>query len=278
MPAYLAYTSADAKKRQHLARQFQHARSQHDARVNDFGRENATQLFQRLRDGGMEANALGLDLTELQRKRSGSLLHDVDALAGLRLLNMQSSPLEVALLRCDQPLQRNRCSERTAAAATGLVSEARHEARMVRQLRELGFYATSSWGLNLTALAEQAESNLQRAAAASPLSASALARGRPLSSFEPLAAMQPLLRNASLQRVITAFFGGPARYDGFNLIRYPPQFNGDFPAGEWHHDRCGRRLKLFIYIGDVTDASHPTQLATQSHNTIYYTHGEVSAR
>ena len=40
----------------------------------------------------------------------------------------------------------------------------------------------------------------------------------------------------------------------------------------WHHDRCGKRLKLFIYLSDVTAQSHPTEIASGTHNTMYWSH------
>ena len=78
----------------------------------------------------------------------------------------------------------------------------------------------------------------------------------------------------------------------------------NFAAGRWHHDRCGRlktpqgmpitllaqlltylpsvptthlrrcgrRLKAFIYLSNVSAGSHPTQIAWPTHNTQYYTH------
>ena len=46
----------------------------------------------------------------------------------------------------------------------------------------------------------------------------------------------------------------------------------DYVAGLWHHDRVGRRLKLFAFVHDVTcDASMPvTEVATGTHDLHYF--------
>ena len=46
----------------------------------------------------------------------------------------------------------------------------------------------------------------------------------------------------------------------------------NYVSSMWHHDRCGRRLKLFIFLHDVDLGSRPTLVAAESHNTLYYTH------
>ena len=37
-----------------------------------------------------------------------------------------------------------------------------------------------------------------------------------------------------------------------------------------HHDRCGRRIKLWIYLHDLGVNERPTIIATGTHNTVYY--------
>ena len=170
------------------------------------------------------------------------------------------------------------------------------EARMVRQLQRRGVLYVHDWGLDTIALARQAAAILANAslrARAGPSSASASRvalrneRGHPKASLElrgeplsgrgpPLPAVESILHNESLARVITAYLGaGAARYDnGYHLIRYPPVFAREFPAGQWHHDRCGRRLKLFVFVEDVHEGNHPTQVAVGTHNLNYYSHGE----
>ena len=43
-----------------------------------------------------------------------------------------------------------------------------------------------------------------------------------------------------------------------------------FASGLWHHDRCGRRVKCFVFWSNVTPASHPPKIALGSQNTLYF--------
>ena len=51
--------------------------------------------------------------------------------------------------------------------------------------------------------------------------------------------------------------------------------NINYPAGAWHHDRCGRRLKVFLFLTDVNNETHPTRVAKGSHRTLYYSYHTV---
>ena len=58
---------------------------------------------------------------------------------------------------------------------------------------------------------------------------------------------------------------------------YHPRADGarkteNYVSSLWHHDRCGRRLKLFVFLHDVDVGTRPTLIAARSRNTLYYTH------
>ena len=61
---------------------------------------------------------------------------------------------------------------------------------------------------------------------------------------------------------------------GYKLTKLSTVSKSDvtaYVASRWHHDRVGRRIKLFIYLHDVDcDHGHPTQVALASQNTEYY--------
>merc|ERR1712164_151274 len=45
----------------------------------------------------------------------------------------------------------------------------------------------------------------------------------------------------------------------------------NYISGYWHHDRCGRRLKVFIFMHDVDeDRGRPTVVAKGSHKLFHY--------
>ena len=43
-------------------------------------------------------------------------------------------------------------------------------------------------------------------------------------------------------------------------------------SGYWHHDRCGRRLKAFLFLHDVLPDGRPTMVANASHRTHYFSY------
>ena len=50
-----------------------------------------------------------------------------------------------------------------------------------------------------------------------------------------------------------------------------------YPAGYYHHDRCGHRLKAYIFLNDVGEREHPLRVALGSHRTLYYSHNDMPA-
>jgi hypothetical protein len=44
-----------------------------------------------------------------------------------------------------------------------------------------------------------------------------------------------------------------------------------YVAARWHHDRAGRRVKLFVYLHDIDcEEGHPTQVAAGTQALSYY--------
>jgi len=93
-------------------------------------------------------------------------------------------------------------------------------------------------------------------------------------SEAPLPSLQPLLGNEQLAHVLHSYLGGKVRYDGHMTQRINATLVSlHYSAVVWHHDLCGRRLKLFIFLSDVSAEHHPMQIATGTHNTLYYSMG-----
>lgn len=96
-------------------------------------------------------------------------------------------------------------------------------------------------------------------------------------SQRPLPALDALLQGRALAHLVRGYLGDNVRYESHLLKRctegnWSASTKANFAAGRWHHDRCGRRLKAFIYLSNVSAGSHPTQIAWPTHNTQYYTH------
>ena len=48
-----------------------------------------------------------------------------------------------------------------------------------------------------------------------------------------------------------------------------------YPSGFWHHDRCGKRVKAFLFLHDVKKDGRPTLIAEASHRTHYYDYKDL---
>jgi hypothetical protein len=61
------------------------------------------------------------------------------------------------------------------------------------------------------------------------------------------------------------------RYDGHAVLRLSSGISrNSYLSSQWHHDRCGRRLKLFIFLHDVDEREgRPTIVARSTHNLSY---------
>eukprot|EP00966_Prymnesium_polylepis_P134174 3101393-Prymnesium_polylepis.2 len=94
-----------------------------------------------------------------------------------------------------------------------------------------------------------------------------------VSSHTELPALEPLLSNTRLASVIHGYLGGSARYDGHVTFRISEGLGTDeYASGHWHHDRCGRRIRLAILLHDVSDDGLPTVVAGGSHNNLYFSY------
>lgn len=79
---------------------------------------------------------------------------------------------------------------------------------------------------------------------------------------------------ARLQPMASSYLGAEAAYGGCKLLLLPGRnlTIKEYISGLWHHDRCGRRLKCFVYLGPVGHDSHPPLVVPRTHRTIYYTY------
>eukprot|EP00966_Prymnesium_polylepis_P178613 4136568-Prymnesium_polylepis.1 len=67
-------------------------------------------------------------------------------------------------------------------------------------------------------------------------------------SWRELPALLPMLANDSaLAAAVRTYLGGPVRFDGAQVLRLSNELvtASQYVSGNWHHDRCGRRLKAF---------------------------------
>ena len=77
---------------------------------------------------------------------------------------------------------------------------------------------------------------------------------------------------AILRPVARAYVAEDAAVVGFHAYRLPREAipTNKYAAGLWHHDRCGRRLKAYVFLSDVTNDTHPMEVAVGSQDTLFY--------
>lgn len=138
------------------------------------------------------------------------------------------------------------------------------EAEVVRTLERDGLYATSLAAFSLPGTAEMFNAGTEIAAALAngfgrPRSGSRKSTSPEITGSE---AYRPLFKwgtHVSLLRIVEAYLGLPAAYDG-PKVAYTPADGRQAGTRLWHRDREDRRmLKIAIYLTDVTDSGGPLQ-------------------
>ena len=138
---------------------------------------------------------------------------------------------------------------------------------LLRSLTVDGYLRIDDFGLNTTALRIQALSALEQNGRPGPEGDKALI-GSP---GVKLPALEPLLSNRTLQRVISRYLGGRVRFEGYTLFTLTEASTPEtYASGHFHHDRCGRRLRMFVHIHDIDHHGRHTQAARGSHRTFAY--------
>lgn len=136
---------------------------------------------------------------------------------------------------------------------------------------------TASWGLR-SILVESGVLQESRALLDGAEQAAA-AINKPVVHPGSIGGMSRLLAvlNERLLPIARAYLGRDAELSGFQLFRLPASLSlRDYISGHWHHDRCGRRLKAYLFLQDMTTNTHPTQVAVGSHRTLYYSYNRLT--
>eukprot|EP00928_Gymnodinium_smaydae_P006239 TRINITY_DN12186_c0_g1_i2.p1 TRINITY_DN12186_c0_g1~~TRINITY_DN12186_c0_g1_i2.p1 ORF type:complete len:401 (-),score=51.00 TRINITY_DN12186_c0_g1_i2:13-1215(-) len=202
---------------------------------------------------GLLVNVLGMDFTEVQARRYGfpstfgrELLEDPD----VKWMRSTYYMTRVDRFRwtTDMPLWYRRTSLEDQFT--------RKEQAMISKLRRDGFVQIRRWaGLDLEELRREYKELRSLGA-----------RGLKLE----LRSVRQLARKGSLPwRLAWGYFGARARYMGYELIHVSVE-DGRYQNAYWHHDGCGQRLKMFVYLYDVDNYSHPTTIVPGTHRTHWF--------
>uniref|UniRef100_A0A7S1F0V8 SRCR domain-containing protein n=1 Tax=Noctiluca scintillans TaxID=2966 RepID=A0A7S1F0V8_NOCSC len=142
-------------------------------------------------------------------------------------------------------------------------------ARIYQKMEEDGVVTMQDLGLDLSALRAEALGALE---AQDPYDTSTTEGGVSATRARLPSLERWLLENSTLPSAIAAYLGGHAALHGYKAVHLPGTLTvKEYVASMWHHDRVGRRVKLFIALHDIDPVEgHPTQVAKGSHALTYY--------
>ena len=222
---------------------------------------------------GVQLNEIGVHLAPMhlasQRAsaRASSLREAANTVVHNLMLLGRSNMARV-VWKCDhdttRPIWSRRCDHDDQAHAVKSAGR-----KMLDDLRVKGLTLVRNFGLDTAALRAQAE---QLFFPSDPSSGGGLYH-QSLAELiaNRLPALLPLLEDATLAHTMRSYLGGNVRLDGLNHADLRANVNRrNYDSALWHHDRCGSRLKLFIYTQDVPRNAHPTQVASGSHTNLWY--------
>jgi hypothetical protein len=140
-------------------------------------------------------------------------------------------------------------------------------------LQRDGIVVIDDFGADFDGIVELAEASLTGEALYRKNETSIAGGGSIITSRRPIPQVEDLLiRNKTLASVINAYMG-PSILHGYKVTRLTQGMKStdQYNAGMYHHDRVGRRLKLFVFLNDVDcEMGHPTKVAAGSQNLLYY--------
>lgn len=203
-----------------------------------------------------DRSTLGFDFTDI--RDTADVLRDEEALALVRFMAFSAQPFQrwvvhYVLWATDQHARALSRTEVDGSPSPALI-----------HLQQAGFVCVHDWGIDHRALRDQAE----KALASSAAKGSAV---RQIGDDAHLPALRPLLENATVSSMLRGYLGGRVRYDGITVLRLTNELTStkDYASARWHHDRCGRRLKLFIFLHDVDEETRPTMVLPGTHGLVY---------
>jgi len=228
---------------------------------------SAADLLQR----GMNVGPLGLDFspaTQCANGNSATISAHVDKMLRWYFSGCSDCKLVVFV---DHELRRAG-EKRRAADTCGGASTRSAKLSPLASLSRDGFLKTPDWsayGLNFTALQREAAPVLRRLHAKA-----ARSQNKAHFATDRLASLDALMANRKLQAMLRGYLGAPAHVDGYKIALTGTQLTRmSYQSANWHHDGCGTRLKLFIYLDDVDRFGGATRIAAGSHTMAWYFNG-----
>jgi len=208
----------------------------------------------RLMRDGLRWNSIGMDFSEVLRRRGLGADEDMRALLNHYWAHCRSC---LPLFEWEFARHRHRYPMSTVSLISGRYAE-------LQKFRRDGFLLFDDLGVDIDQVLAAAE----RAWNVGPKSHEQAVSAR----STQLPGIEKVIKNQEILELSSAYLGADARLAGYKIIRIGSRVGiKEYISGRWHHDGCGSRLKLFLLLQDVTgDDGAPTEVARGSQNMVYY--------
>eukprot|EP00656_Telonema_subtile_P012924 TRINITY_DN16542_c0_g1_i3.p1 TRINITY_DN16542_c0_g1~~TRINITY_DN16542_c0_g1_i3.p1 ORF type:complete len:788 (+),score=168.65 TRINITY_DN16542_c0_g1_i3:78-2441(+) len=231
---------------------------------------------------GMRVTALGVDISKLTFPALHPDLRGVDVTKGVGLASKLYRPLldadfetvrEVFLSQnqhhpvhwhLDQPL-------RNAQGSWLDLTDSEYD--MYTTLQRDGFLYINDFGLTEAELDELMATADNVISSTDQRVTSAVSDGAVVTSRLHVPILdERVAGNTTIQKVVRSYLGNETTLNGYKLTRLHGLNSTDqYIASQWHHDRAGRRLKMFVYLHDVDcEQGHPTLVVLGTQNVQYF--------
>lgn len=92
-----------------------------------------------------------------------------------------------------------------------------------------------------------------------------------------LKALDPLISNKAILELASFYMGSDVVVNGYQYHHASANLTTEKmrQTGEWHHDSCGTRVKIFVYLHDVNEDRMVTEIAAGSQTSLKFTFGGV---
>jgi hypothetical protein len=229
---------------------------------------SAQATLMELVDAGLVWNPYGMDLSTV----IAAFPHNSSSISLLRKLYLSDNTHNVLHWKLDGPF-------RHAAAALAPVEiplpsgEEERAQQLYEKLHRDGYVYIDDFGLDTDGLAEEAKRVMSQTGEGSENQTSVASGGSVITSRVPLPDILPLTTNTTINRVVKSYLGEHTVLNGYKITRLTQKLDSadQYIAGHWHHDRTGRRLKMFVFLHDVDcESGRPTEIAVGTNRFMYY--------
>ena len=92
-----------------------------------------------------------------------------------------------------------------------------------------------------------------------------------------LKSVELLINDIRMKTLIHQYFQLPFVIDGYKVLHVSKYDTREsYPSSKWHHDGCGTRIKVFIYMDDVSE-NVATQIAASTQNVVHFFGGKANS-